>query len=40
MKTTNSKEEIVNKWAALIFGYIALIALAMSLIVMWLNRIG
>lgn len=39
MKTNYSKAEIVNKWAALIFAYITLIAVAMSLVVIWLNQI-
>lgn len=39
MKATNSKEEIVNKWAALIFAYITLITMAMSLVVIWFNHI-
>lgn len=38
MKTTYSKEEMVNKWAALAFAYIALVTLALSLLLMWINR--
>lgn len=40
MKTTNSKEEIINKWAALIFAYIALVTFALSLVMVWFNRVG
>lgn len=39
MKKNYSKAEIVNKWAALIFAYITLIAVATSLIVIWINRL-
>jgi hypothetical protein len=38
MKKTYSKNEIVNKWAVLIFAYITVVAVAASLVVMWLNR--